>query len=133
MTIGERLRWLRQKRNMTLRDVMCFTGLSVSHLSEIERGRAKPSFDALESLARCYGITVSQLLIGVGPGRATPLGPRCTRVACRYNTGYMAAPRLDMLENLRCQLPKPTLQSDGRGGLRCQHEWYSTEVSPRHG
>ena len=43
MTIGERLRWLRQKRNMTLRDVMCFTGLSVSHLSEIERGRAKPS------------------------------------------------------------------------------------------
>lgn len=35
-----------------------------------------------------------------------------------------------MLENLRCQLPEPALQSDGIGGLRCQHEWCLKEVSP---
>jgi transcriptional regulator with XRE-family HTH domain len=67
MNIGERLRQLRLGHNMTLLDVKEKTGLSVSHLSDIERGRTKPSLDALESLAICYGITLADLMNGVDP------------------------------------------------------------------
>lgn len=72
MNIGERLRELRLGNNMTLLEVREKTGLSVSHLSDMERGRAKPSFDALESLALCYGITMSDLMTGVDPAAVEP-------------------------------------------------------------
>lgn len=72
MNIGERLRELRLGNNMTLLEVREKTGLSVSHLSDMERGRAKPSFDALGSLALCYGITMSDLMAGVDPAVVEP-------------------------------------------------------------
>lgn len=74
MEIGERLRQLRTGRNMTLLDVKERTGLSVSHLSDIERGRARPSLDAIEALARCYGIGLADLMTGVDPLVADPGG-----------------------------------------------------------
>ena len=131
MTIGERLRGLRQKRKMTLRDVQGKTGLSVSHLSDVERGQANPSFSALASLAACYGLTISQLLIGVGvDAEAAKLGPKCARVACIHNTGYVSVSRsrMDGLENLRCRLTVPSLKNDGIGGFNCLSECYSMEV-----
>ncbi len=74
MEIGERLRQLRTGRNMTLLDVKERTGLSVSHLSDIERGRTRPSLDAMEALAECYGIGLADLMTGVGPIVADPSG-----------------------------------------------------------
>ncbi|HHV39753.1 MAG TPA: helix-turn-helix transcriptional regulator [Tepidimicrobium sp.] len=129
-TIGARLRGLRQKHSMTLRAVQDKTGLSVSHLSDVERGQANPSFHALKTLASCYGMSMSRLMEGVEEEKPTmELGPRCTRVACTHNTGYIAAQRLDDLENLRCRLAVPSLKSDGIGGFNCLSERYSMEVS----
>lgn len=67
MTIGERLRQLRNGLKMTLLDVGEKTQLSVSHLSDIERGRTRPSLDTLEVLAACYGISLADLMAGVSP------------------------------------------------------------------
>ena len=69
--LGAKLRVLRKKHNYTLADVGNRTGLSVSFLSDIERGRARPSLDTLEKLAACYDTTVNDLLAGVDIGSAS--------------------------------------------------------------
>jgi transcriptional regulator with XRE-family HTH domain len=62
MQLGTRLRMLRKARGYTLADVSKETDLSVSFLSDIERGHTKPSLDSLEKLAACYQLTVNDLL-----------------------------------------------------------------------
>ncbi len=60
--LGARLRQLRKANGWTLADVAARTGLSVSFLSDIERGRTSPSLDTLEKLAGVYGLPMSQVL-----------------------------------------------------------------------
>ena len=62
MQLGARLRMLRKRRRYTLVDVSDETGLSVSFLSDIERGRTRPSLDTLEKLASFYQMTINELL-----------------------------------------------------------------------
>jgi transcriptional regulator with XRE-family HTH domain len=62
--LGARLRATRKRQGYTLADVGERTGLSVSFLSDIERGRTRPSLDTLEKLATCYQLTISDLLEG---------------------------------------------------------------------
>jgi len=63
--LGARLRAIRKQQGYTLADVGGKTGLSVSFLSDIERGRTRPSLDTLEKLATCYRLTINNLLDGV--------------------------------------------------------------------
>ena len=65
MQLGNRLRTLRKERRYTLADVSKRTGLSVSFLSDAERGRTKPSLDTLEKLAECYEMAANEILGGV--------------------------------------------------------------------
>lgn len=65
MKLGDRLRELRQARKGTLLDVAGGTGISVSYLSDLERGRTKPSVDTLEKLAAYYGIGMTDLVADV--------------------------------------------------------------------
>jgi transcriptional regulator with XRE-family HTH domain len=60
--IGERIRELRQARNMTLQSLADITGLSVSMISLVERGKASPSIGSLISVASALGITMSDLM-----------------------------------------------------------------------
>ena len=60
--LGAKLRVLRNNRQYTLADVGKETGLSVSFLSDVERGRTKPSLDTLQKLAACYQTSVNELL-----------------------------------------------------------------------
>lgn len=63
MKIGEVLRSLRKgTHGQTLAQVSEATGLSVSFLSDIERGRTNPSLDTLEKLAHYYGASIEYLL-----------------------------------------------------------------------
>lgn len=62
--LGSELRRLRKSRRLTLANVGEETGLSVSFLSDVERGRTKPSLDTLEKLADFYGVSVSEILLG---------------------------------------------------------------------
>lgn len=60
-TLGERLRDLRQSRDLTLKQVSDETGLSLSFLSLIERDKVSISVDNLEHLTRYYGIRLVNL------------------------------------------------------------------------
>lgn len=64
-TFGDRLRWLRWERDLTLADLSSATGLSISYLSDMERGRTLPTLATLYKLAAAYDMTASDLLRGV--------------------------------------------------------------------
>lgn len=63
MTIGEKLKNIRKNiAKCTLLDVAQATGLSVSFLSDIERGRTNPSLDTLTKLSDYYNVPVADLM-----------------------------------------------------------------------
>ncbi len=63
--LGERLRELRQLRNLTLKQVAEETGLSISFLSLVERDKVSISVDNLEILARYYQVRLVNLFQNV--------------------------------------------------------------------
>jgi len=66
MQLNTKLRTLRKAMNMTLAQVSNQTGLSVSFISDIERGRTNASLETLHKLAACYNIPTSELLQDTG-------------------------------------------------------------------
>lgn len=60
----ERLRQLRAKAGLSLRDITARTGLSPSFVSSIERGRANPSVGALQKLTAAYQTSIVDLMGG---------------------------------------------------------------------
>src|SRR5258708_38051389 len=65
MKLNDRLREVRRKCDVTLLQVAEAVKLSVSYLSDLERGRAKPSLDTLERLAEFYEMSVADLVSGI--------------------------------------------------------------------
>ena len=57
--IGARLRQLRQQQGRTLAAVSALTGISVGHLSQLERDLVSPSVKTLHDLSRALGVTIS--------------------------------------------------------------------------
>lgn len=62
MKLGSELRRLRKSRRLKLVEVSEAIKLSVSFLSDVERGRTKPSLDTLEKLATFYQLSVNDIL-----------------------------------------------------------------------
>ena len=63
MEIGLELRAIRKSQRHTLSKVSEETGLSVSFLSDLERGRTRPSLDTLEKLAVFYQVPLNSILV----------------------------------------------------------------------
>ena len=59
VNIGERLRELREARNISMRSLASRSGLSANALSMIERGKASPSVSTLYKLAEALGISIT--------------------------------------------------------------------------
>ena len=69
-SLGAELRELRKVRNLTLKQLSETAGISLSHLSAIERGASNPSIDVLDALAKGLDVTPSWFfffLSGAGP------------------------------------------------------------------
>lgn len=65
MQLGDRIRELRDQRGETLKDISNNTGLSISHLSDLERNTTRPSLKTLETLAAHFDFSLVDLLKGV--------------------------------------------------------------------
>lgn len=78
MNLGEKLRMLRKStRELTLVEVAKQTGLSVSFLSDLERGQTRPSLDTLEKLSKFYSVNINELIETIntdGKNRKLPPG-----------------------------------------------------------
>lgn len=66
-TLGAAIRERRSRRGMTLPDLSTAAGLSISYLSDIERGRTLPSLERLDWCAQALGTTVAELLADLYP------------------------------------------------------------------
>lgn len=73
MKLHDRLKEVRKTKGLTLLQVKDRTGLSVSYLSDLERGRtSNPTLDTMEKLAACYGMNLPDFVAGVeGWGETT--------------------------------------------------------------
>src|SRR5262245_47233741 len=67
MTIGEYIRTLRQHQGWSLRDLSARAGdLSISFLSDLERGRSDPSLTTLQLLSKAFDLGAGDLLVQAG-------------------------------------------------------------------
>lgn len=66
MTIGRRIRSLRQQRHMTLDDLGSRIGRAASQVSVLENGRREPKLSSLQAIAAALDVTLPDLL-SAGP------------------------------------------------------------------
>jgi transcriptional regulator with XRE-family HTH domain len=64
-SIGPRLRQARERKNMSVRGLARYVGVSPSLVSQIERGRVMPSVGTLYSIANELGLVVDDLFGGI--------------------------------------------------------------------
>src|SRR5665254_21456 len=62
MKIGEKLKFLRNEKDYTLKQLAQITGISISFISDIENGRRKPGLGNLEKLAVGLSVSASELI-----------------------------------------------------------------------
>lgn len=62
MSIGSEIKKVRQALDYTLRELAEKTNLSISFLSDVERGKRNPSMGNLEQIASALGISASRLM-----------------------------------------------------------------------
>ncbi len=60
--LGFKLKNLRQSRGLSLKEVAARAGISISYLSEIEKGKKYPKTEKLLALATCYDTTFDDLV-----------------------------------------------------------------------
>lgn len=56
--VGERLKALRSKQNLSVRDLAEKTGINISNISRIENGKISSTIDVLDRLAQALGTTI---------------------------------------------------------------------------
>lgn len=72
--IGTRVRQLRTSLGHSLAEVSNLSGVSISMLSHIERGKATPSLTTLSSIGRALGVEMNEILAADPVPDASPLG-----------------------------------------------------------
>jgi transcriptional regulator with XRE-family HTH domain len=63
--LGDALRRRRQAQGRTLREVAAAAGVSLTYLSEVERGRKEASSEVLEAVCSALGLVLAELLFEV--------------------------------------------------------------------
>lgn len=64
ITLNRQIKSIRKMRHLTLKQVHEGTGLSISYLSDLERGVTRPSLETLERLAEFHGCDIVITFVG---------------------------------------------------------------------
>lgn len=59
---GQKLRYLREKQNLTLRQLADSLEVHNTHLNKIELGKKRPSTDLILKIANLFNVSVDQLM-----------------------------------------------------------------------
>jgi transcriptional regulator with XRE-family HTH domain len=73
--VGEALRRRRQSQGRTLREVAAAAGVSLTYLSEVERGRKEASSEVLEAICSALDLILADLLYEVAESLAATMVP----------------------------------------------------------
>mgnify|MGYP001161958471 CR=1 FL=1 len=88
---GLKLKQFRQERNLNFADFAKQTGMSVSYLNEIEKGKKFPKDDKIELLAQALGVSTAELI-------SPDLGKNLTPVAELLNSNFLNELPLDLFD-----------------------------------
>jgi transcriptional regulator with XRE-family HTH domain len=110
--IGHKIRDLRRAKKLTLARIAAATGLSIGHLSQVERGISTPSVRHLQQIAATLGVRIGWFFDGADPAPSSERGVivRAQRRKALNLTGigitdYLLSPNLSgKLEFLLCDL-----------------------------
>jgi transcriptional regulator with XRE-family HTH domain len=108
MKLGERLREIRQQRGLTLLQLSEQAALSVSYLSDLERGRTNPSIETLERIANSYKMLIGELVAGADGWQMNPqqgLAPGLQELLEKHMIDLAAAQDMSRIE-LRGKRPQ---------------------------
>lgn len=72
MSIGNKIRELRLEYDLTLKELAARAGISLSYLSDIEKGRSNPSVDTLQNIADALGKSPSYFLDDLSEHKPDP-------------------------------------------------------------
>ncbi len=99
---GERLRQLRRGAGMSQLDLGVATGVSTPFISGLERGVRQPSLQSLQKLTGGLGVTLEDLVRGLGGKGAATNDEQVTRVVqvMRAMTRSEARQAVDVVEAL---------------------------------
>ena len=88
--LGSRIRILRQRKGLTLKDLSRQCELSVSFLSQIERGLSSFSIPSLRAICQALNVSLPDLLVlSDGPGMAFLADPRPPEITRGDNQSYI--------------------------------------------
>jgi len=88
--LGSRIRTLRQRKGLTLKDLSRQCELSVSFLSQIERGLSSFSIPSLRAICLALNVSLPDLLVlSDGPGMAFLADPRAPEITKGDNQAYI--------------------------------------------
>lgn len=63
VSLGNRIQYLREQRGLTQEELATQTGISLKHISVLERGLKEPRLATFLSIAEALGVTPNELLI----------------------------------------------------------------------
>src|SRR5689334_1448737 len=92
-TPGDTIRAIRKKLGLTLNEVGRRTGMAVSTLSKLEKGRVSLSFDKLLSISKALGVDMAELLEPAPHHEGASTGLRGRRVVQRSGEGQLVETR----------------------------------------
>jgi len=82
---GDQIRSLREERGYTLQEMAKRANLSLSYLSEIERGSKRPSLKTIEKLAAALNVSKTRLIEGDITNTGLSLGDKIRIMRCEKN------------------------------------------------
>lgn len=68
-TVGERLRWARDRKVWTLEDVVAASGITKAAISRIENGHHSPRQSTIRKLAAALDVDAAWLMLGEEAGK----------------------------------------------------------------
>ena len=71
--LGAKLKQLRNEKDLSLSDIATMSGVSVSYLSEIEKGKKYPAPATIIRLSRAIGVSFDELVSARMSGSLDPL------------------------------------------------------------
>ena len=90
---GDTIRAIRKKLGLTLNEVGRRTGMAVSTLSKLEKGRVSLSFDKLLSISKALGVDMAELIEPAPHHEGASTGLRGRRVVQRAGEGQLVETR----------------------------------------
>jgi len=62
MHIGKNIKKIREQKGIMQKEVATTAGIHASNYSKIEKGEREPSIDALDKMAKLFGMTVDEII-----------------------------------------------------------------------